>query len=87
MQGFHVGIGPAVVGRPIRFLVAEDLSAGGIYDRVQVALADGLPPVRFRLLPACCPMSWCQMTNTRGQVPGPGLTCGSMWWARQGLNL
>ena len=55
MQGFHAGIGPAVVGRPIRFLVAEDLSAGGIHDRVQVALADGLPPgslpVAARLLP------------------------------------
>jgi hypothetical protein len=51
MQGFHAGIGPAVVGRPIRFLVAEDLSDGGIHDRVQVALADCLPPVRSRLLP------------------------------------
>ena len=87
MQGFHAGIGPAVVGQPIRFLVAEDLSAGGIHDRVQVALADGLTPVRSRLLPACCPMSWCQVTNTRGRVLGPGPTCGSMWWARQGLNL
>jgi hypothetical protein len=43
--------------------------------------------VRPRLLPVCCPTTWCQATEPRGRVLGPNLTCGFWWWARQGLNL
>ena len=45
------------------------------------------PPVRSRLLPGCCPTTQRPATNVGGRVMRPGLTCGSLWWARQGLNL
>jgi hypothetical protein len=54
----------------------------------KVAPADGLLlPVLSRLLPVCCPAAWHLVTKARGRILGSGLTCGSIWWARQGLNL
>jgi hypothetical protein len=53
---------------------------------ILVGVASGTSAHR-RLLPVCCPRSPNQAPNARSRVRGPGLTCGVVWWARQGLNL
>jgi hypothetical protein len=45
------------------------------------------PTVLLRLLPVCCPTTKHGVTKTGGRILGSGLTCISMRWARQGLNL
>jgi hypothetical protein len=44
-------------------------------------------PAGRRFTSGCCPRSPHQAPNARSRVRGPGLTCGFVWWARQGLNL